>query len=95
MKDITIPEAVEIVKSCFDVLPFDERKDGKSFFSVDGNTTTFWLDKRQYFRGDIIQKLTEAFRGINIKGGQCRIEPLTLLWTNVHIEPRKYPQEYD
>lgn len=92
MTEMTITEAIDTIKSLFKVLPWDKREDGKSFVTTEGDKTTFWLDKRQYYRGDIIQKLVDVFRDVNIKGGQVRIEPFTLLWTCVHVEPRQHQE---
>ena len=88
MKEMTLKEAVEAVKELFDVCPFDERKEGKSFYiSEKHGGVTFFFDKRQYWRGDIISKLSEYFQDKYITDGQCRIDNITLLWTNVYLEP--------
>ena len=89
IKDITKEEAVNGIKSLFELLPFNKREDGKSFYGVDSDwKATFYFDKRQYMRYEVIDKLVEYFRGKNIVGGQCRISPITLLYTVVSIEDR-------
>lgn len=91
MKEMTLKEAVEAVKELFNVCPFDKRKEGKSFYiSEKHGGVTFFFDKRQYRRWDIISKLSEYFRDKYIIDGQCRIDNITLLWTNVYLEPVGY-----
>ena len=87
MKIIDKKEASELIKKNFAVLPFETRVLGLSFFTDDekGNTT-FWFDKRRYTREEVICRLRELFAGTVIEGGQCRISPVTLLWTVVFIE---------
>lgn len=89
IKNITKEEAVNGIKSLFELLPFDKREDGKSFYSAgsDGKVL-FFFDKRQYVRDEVVSKLVDYFRGKNIVGGQCRISPITLLHTVVSIEDR-------
>ena len=90
-KTITLKEATEAVKSLFDVSAYGNRQEGKSYFVENSNGTTFYFDKRQYWRNDVIAKLGEYFDGKRIEGGQCRIDGITLLWTTVHLE--KLPEE--
>ena len=91
MKEMTLKEAVEVVKELFDVCLFDKREEGKSFYiSEKHGGATFFFDKRQYWRGDIISKLSEYFQDKYIVDGQCRIDNITLLWTNVYLEPVGY-----
>lgn len=89
IKNITKEEAVNGIKSLFELLHFDKKENGKSFYGV-GNfgNATFYFDKRQYMRDEVIGKLVEYFRDKNIVGGQCRISPITLLYTVVSIEDR-------
>lgn len=89
IKDITKEEAVNGIKSLFELLPFDKKEDGKSFYGIGSDwKATFYFDKRQYMRDEVIDKLVEHFRGKNIVGGRCRISPITLLYTVVSIEER-------
>lgn len=88
IKQITRDQAADAIFGLFKVLPWEKREDGKSFFTRDSDHTCFWFDKRQYLRGDIIDKLRAYFCDKNIVDGQCRIDAMTLLWTCVHIEPR-------
>ena len=88
MKEMTLKEAVEAVKELFDVCPFDKREKGKSFYiSEKHGGATFFFDKRQYWRGDVISKLLEYLRDKYIVDGQCRIDNITILLTKVYLEP--------
>lgn len=88
MKEMTLKEAVEAVRKLFDVCPFDEREKRKSFYFLEEHGgATFCLDKRQHQRGDIVSKLSRYFQDKYIIDGQCRIDYITLLWTNVYLEP--------
>lgn len=81
-------EAIELIVSNFDITK--EKRDEKSFYiEEDDSTASFFFDKRQYLRGEVVAKLVELFNGVNIIDGQCRIDPLTLLWTTVYIEKRQ------
>lgn len=91
MKIITLKEATEAVKSLFNVNAYGNRQDSKSYFIENSDGTTFYFDKRQYWRDDVIRKLSEYFDDKHIKDGQCRIDGITLLWTTVHLE--KLPEE--
>ena len=86
--NISKQQAVEAIKGMFEILPFDKKENAKSFFSEKEGKVSFWFDKRQYLRFEVINKLTEYFADKNIVGGQCRVESLTILWTVVHIENR-------
>lgn len=90
-KSITLQEATEAVKGLFDVSTYGNRQEGKSYFIENSDGTTFYFDKRQYWRDEVIGKLSEYFNGKRIEGGQCRIDGITLLWTTVHLE--KLPEE--
>ena len=90
-KTITLKEATEAVKGMFDVSAYGNRQEGKSYFVENSDGTTFCFDKRQYWRDEVIGKLSEYFNGKHIEGGQCRIDGTTLLWTTVHLE--KLPEE--
>ena len=54
----------------------------------DNDTATFMLDKRKYERGEIIGKLSEYFKDVNIVDGLCRIDGITFVFTTVKIEKR-------
>lgn len=88
VKQITKQEAIEAVKGIFNVLPFDERENRKSFFSEKDGNVAFFIDKNEHERYDVIAKLQEYFADKNIEDGQCRIDGITLLFTTVHIENR-------
>lgn len=85
---MTRKEAIELIISNFDIS--EEKREEKSFYSInEDDTATFYFDKRQYQRDEVISKLVELFSKENIVDGQCRIEPITLLWTVCHIEKRR------
>ena len=89
MNIIDKKKASELVRESFDILPFENRMPGKSFLTDDGKgNTTFWFDKRQYTREEVTDRLIRLFDGTEIEDGQCRISPVTLLWTVVFIEDR-------
>nr|DAL62993.1 MAG TPA_asm: hypothetical protein [Caudoviricetes sp.] len=88
MDNITKQQAVEIIKNAFELKEFSEREEGKSFYGKDGETVSFFFDKRQYDRYTVIEKLKECFKNKNIVEGQCRIENMTFLWTVAHVENR-------
>lgn len=93
--EITMKDAVEGVKNMFDVVPFDNHGDEQSFYIEDKecNTVSFYFDKLQYTREDVISRLVTYFNDKIITDGQCRIDAMTLVWTTVHIEPRNINQE--
>lgn len=89
IQNITKEEAVNGIKSLFELLPFDKKEDGKSFYGIGSNwKATFYFDKRQYTRDEVVGKLTDYFRDKTIVFGRCRISPITLLYTVVSIEGR-------
>lgn len=53
------------------------------------NIGSFFIDKREYEREDVISMLQKYFKNRVIIGGQCRIDPITLLYTMFHIEDRQ------
>lgn len=85
---MTRKEAIELIISNFDIS--EEKIEGKSFYSMkEDDTATFYFDKRQYWRDEVISKLVDLFGNAKIVDGQCRIEPITLLWTVCYIEKRR------
>ena len=60
---------------------------GCSFCSEKENdTASFCIDKKHYERGEVIGKLSEYFADKVIEGGWCRVENITFVWTQFHIE---------
>lgn len=53
------------------------------------NNGSFFIDKQEYEREDVISMLQKYFKNRVIIGGQCRIDPITLLYTMFHIEDRQ------
>lgn len=53
------------------------------------NKGCFLIDKREYEREDVISMLRKYFEDQVITDGQCRIDPITLLYTMFHIEDRQ------
>lgn len=80
----------EAIKSIVDAFRLtNEKQEGKSFYiKEDDDCATFYFDKREYLRDEVIRGLVRLLNDVNIVDGQCRIEPLTLVWTVAHIEKR-------
>ena len=92
--EITMQEAIDGVVGLFDILPWEHRMDEKSFYAIkDDGVASFYFDKRQYTRDEVISRLVTYFNDKIITNGQCRIDNMTLVWTTVHIEPRNINQE--
>lgn len=53
------------------------------------NKGSFFIDKREYEREDVISMLRKYFENLVITDGQCRIDPITLMYTMFHIEDRQ------
>lgn len=83
IKQITIEQAVEACRKMFKI--------SESSLSKEENGH-FMIDKREFERGEVVGKLMDYFDGKNIIGGQCAVEPITLLWTVFVIGPRKTQQ---
>lgn len=85
---ITRREAIDALKRMFET---NTGKEGNASQLSEGknDTATFMLDKRKYERYEIIEKLRDYFNGVSIIDGQCRIDSLTFVFTNVYIEERK------
>lgn len=58
------------------------------------NKGSFFIDKREYEREDVISMLRKYFENRVITDGQCRIDPITLLYTMFHIEDRQEEVQY-
>ena len=92
--EITMKEAIDGIIGLFEILPWEKREDEKSFYTVkEDGTASFFFDKRQYMRDEVIERLVNYFNNKIITNGQCRIDNMTLVWTTVHIEPRNINQE--
>lgn len=59
-----------------------------SKYSIKDDNSSFLIDKREFNRFEVIDKLKEFFADKNIIDGQCRIGSLTILYTSVMIENR-------
>lgn len=91
--EITMKEAVDGILGLFEILPWENREDEKSFYTAqEDGTASFFFDKRQYMRDEVISRLATYFDDKIITDGQCRIDNMTLVWTTVHIEPRNINQ---
>ena len=92
-KQITKQEAIDGIKGLFELTTWADKVDGKSFFAQQegSDDADFFFDKRQYDRFEVISKLSEYFKDKVIIGGCCQIEPITLLWTLVHIKDYQKP----
>lgn len=92
--EITMKEAIDGILGLFEILPWENREDEKSFYGVkEDGTASFFFDKRQYMRDEVIERLVNYFNDKVIVDGQCRIDAISLAWTTVHIEPRNINQE--
>ena len=84
---MTREEAINRIVSEFNLTT--ELGNGKSFYvPEEDNCAVFYFDKREHWRHEVISKLASMFSDVNIIDGQCRIDPITLLWTTVYIEKR-------
>lgn len=83
--EITKEQAIADLEKIFNTTSWEDRIEGKSF----ADKGDFFIDKREYTRLYVIEKLQEYFADKTIIGGQCRLEGITLLWTTFHIENRK------
>ena len=91
--EITMKEAIDGILGLFEILPWENRENEKSFYWVkEDGTASFFFDKRQYTREDVVEKLCDYFNDKIITDGQSRIDGLTLAWTTVNIEPRNINQ---
>lgn len=87
MKQMTRREAIEAIKGMFETNTGQEDNVSR-LIENDNDTATFMLDKCKYERGEIVEKLSEFFKGVNIMDGLCRIEGITFVFTIVKIEER-------
>jgi hypothetical protein len=87
MKQMTRREAIEAIKGMFETNTGQEDNVSR-LIENDNDTATFMLDKRKYERGEIIGKLSEYFKDVNIVDGLCRIGGITFVFTTVKIEER-------
>lgn len=71
--------------------------DLKTVFPVDGinvivnevnGNASFNINKQYLERGAVIEKLMQYFNGLEIIGGQCRVDNITLVFTTFYIEDR-------
>lgn len=84
---MTRREAIEAIKGMFETNTGQEDNVSR-LIENDNDTATFMLDKRKYERGEIIGKLSEYFKDVNIVDGLCRIDGITFVFTTVTIEER-------
>jgi len=87
MKQMTRREAIEAIKGMFETNTGQEDNVSR-LIEEENDTATFMLDKRKYERGEIIGKLSEYFKDVNIVDGLCRISSITFVFTTVKIEER-------
>lgn len=52
----------------------------------ENDTASFSIDKKHYERYEVLAKLNDYFADKVIEGGWCRVENITLVWTQFHIE---------
>ena len=92
MKQMTRREAIEAIKGMFETNTGQEDNVSR-LIENENDTATFMLDKRKYERGEILWKLQEYFRGVNIVDGLCRVDGITFVFTTVTIEERPKEDE--
>jgi hypothetical protein len=83
---MTRREAIEAIKEMFETNTGQE-DNASRLIEKENDTAIFMLDKRKYERGEIIGKLSELFKDVNITDGLCRID-ITFVFTTVKIEER-------
>jgi hypothetical protein len=84
---MTRREAIEAIKGMFETNT-GQQDNVSRLIENDNDTATFMLDKRKYERGEIIGKLSDYFKDVNIVDGLCRIDGITFVFTTVTIEER-------
>ena len=84
---MTRREAIEAIKGMFETNTGQEDNVSR-LIEEENDTATFMLDKHKYERGEIIGKLSEYFKDVNIVDGLCRIGGITFVFTTVKIEER-------
>lgn len=89
---ITRREAIDAIKGMFETNT-GEADNASMLTENDNDTATFMLDKRKYERGEIIGKLSEYFKDVNIVDGLCRVDGITFVFTTVKIEERPKKEE--
>lgn len=87
MKQMTRREAIEAIKGMFETNT-GQKDNVSQLIENDNDTATFMLDKCKYERGEIIGKLSEYFKDVNIVDGLCHISGITFVFTTVTIEER-------
>lgn len=92
MKQMTRREAIESIKEMFETNTGQEDNVSR-LIEEENDTATFMLDKRKYERGEIVEKLSEFFKDVNIVDGLCRIEDITFVFTTVKIEERRKKED--
>lgn len=83
--DITKEQSIADLQKVFNTTSWEDRVEGRSF----ADKGDFFIDKGEYTRSSVIEKLQAYFTDKTIIDGQCRLEGITLLWTTFHIEDRK------
>lgn len=87
MKQITRREAIEALKGMFETNT-GQKENLSRVIEYDNDTATFMLDKRKYLRCEVIGKLREYFKDVNIADGLCSIGSISIAFTFVTINAR-------
>lgn len=90
MEKITIEKATEVLKEMFGAVTqeeFQAKKEHVSWYSVnqDGEVT-FYIDKQQHERDEVIDMLRKYFLGKRIENGYCSVSGITLVWTTFELK---------
>ena len=76
----------EVINELKEIFPVDD----KNVFVIEENgNATFNVNKQYMERFEVMGKLVDYFKGLEIIEGQCRIDPITLVFTTFYIEDRK------
>lgn len=90
MKKITIKKATEVLKEMFGAVTQEEfraNKEHLSWYSVNNNgEVTFYIDKQQHERNEVIDTLRKYFLGKRIENVYCSVSGITLEWTTFELK---------
>lgn len=94
MTQFTKDQALEKILSLFEFTDWEKRTDKPfNFYGEKDGAYSFCVDKRIHELHEVIDKLQDAFRDVNIQDYQIRIETKVPLYTVFHLEPRKIKEK--
>ena len=87
-QSITIDKAGKDLIDIFKIKHVDEHGAGESFYLTQPDGTIILMfDKSDKTREEIASIISDYVKDKVIENGQCRVSPMTLVWTSVYIEP--------